>query len=415
MKTLEYPLAAITLTKLQWDYILSPTITATLPRAGFVRTIKRDLVYGPEGTMGMEIRHPHVLQFLRQLGTVMHQMQHPTMITPQLMITTLEQVMLEVGIGGMLADILWDHVREYMTELWWRGLLVYLHQHEIHLHTPVGLLPTNTTQDSFLVSLFIQRGYRKADLRKLNECRMFLRVVCVSDLVDMAGRRTESWAWDGTPPTVQYGATDYSWPRLQASLSTAHWILWKEALTAALLSLRGLQVRRPIGKWRAARVSNWKALYHQGTNRRYHQWDDGIWQAFRALTTRVQRLDSWRFVPLAVDDFPPLDSVCCTIRSDAIHTFITGLGSIDPPSQQVEITTEYSSLSDALQIVPPRWKWAATLLKFDDDGRNFAAGILRGSAKVTSDGSFKDEAGTSTSIAKGNDRIKHLKRILHWL
>jgi hypothetical protein len=64
----------------------------------------------PEGTIGLEIRYPYVLQFLRQLGAVLHQMQRPTMITPQLMIATLEQVMLEVGIGGMLADIPWEHV-----------------------------------------------------------------------------------------------------------------------------------------------------------------------------------------------------------------------------------------------------------------------------------------------------------------
>jgi hypothetical protein len=59
--------------------------------------------------MGMEIQHPYVLQFLRQLGAVLHQMQHhPTMITSQLMTTTLEQVMLEVCIGGMLANIPWE-------------------------------------------------------------------------------------------------------------------------------------------------------------------------------------------------------------------------------------------------------------------------------------------------------------------
>jgi hypothetical protein len=101
-----------------------------------------------------------------------------------------------------------------MTESWWRGLLVYLHEKDIHLHTPVGFRPTNTTKDGFLMSLFIQHGYHKTDLHMRNQCRTFLRVVCVSDIVDMAGRRIEFWAWNGIPPTVPYGITDYSWPRL---------------------------------------------------------------------------------------------------------------------------------------------------------------------------------------------------------
>ena len=38
MKTFEYPMEAINLTKLQWDYIMAPVLMATLPRAGIVRT-----------------------------------------------------------------------------------------------------------------------------------------------------------------------------------------------------------------------------------------------------------------------------------------------------------------------------------------------------------------------------------------
>jgi hypothetical protein len=286
MKTLEYPLAAITLIKRQWDYILSPALTALLPRAGFVRTIKRDLIFGPEGTMGMEIRHPYVLQFLRQLGAVLHQMQHPTMVTPQLMTATLEQVILEVGIGGMLADIPWEHTQEYMTDTWWRDLLVYLHQKEIHIHTKAARLPKNTVTDAFLMRLFIQHGFRKTDLRLLNECRMYLQVVCLSDIVDMSGSRIESWAWEGLSPSCCYGTTDYEWPRSPPSLSRAHWNLWQQALTTALLAHRGLQVRRRMGKWVAERVITWRTLYHTETNRLYRRKPDDSWQTFCAIATR---------------------------------------------------------------------------------------------------------------------------------
>jgi hypothetical protein len=47
MKTFEYPMEAITLNKKQWDFIMSPVMMATLPRAGIVRTFPRDMVYAP--------------------------------------------------------------------------------------------------------------------------------------------------------------------------------------------------------------------------------------------------------------------------------------------------------------------------------------------------------------------------------
>ena len=39
MKTLEYPMVATTMDKLQWDYIMAPILQATLPRMGYVRNL----------------------------------------------------------------------------------------------------------------------------------------------------------------------------------------------------------------------------------------------------------------------------------------------------------------------------------------------------------------------------------------
>ena len=58
MKTFEYPMEAITLTKPQWDFIMTPVLTATLPRAGIVRSFPRDMVYAPVDYCGLGIMHP---------------------------------------------------------------------------------------------------------------------------------------------------------------------------------------------------------------------------------------------------------------------------------------------------------------------------------------------------------------------
>ena len=160
MKTLEYPLAVITLTKKQWDYILSPALCASLPRSGLVRTFKRDVVHGSLLTGGLAFKHPFVLQYIRQLSALLHQMQHPSMLTPQLMLATLEQVVLEIGIGGPIGDIPMPVVSCYMTESWWKDLLVYLYQQDIQLRTSHVALPLNTLDDEYLMNLFIRHGYK---------------------------------------------------------------------------------------------------------------------------------------------------------------------------------------------------------------------------------------------------------------
>jgi hypothetical protein len=67
MKTLEYPLVAATMDKLQWDYIMSPILKSALPRMGFVRTFPRDVVYGPENLCGLGVVHPWHNQHLSQM------------------------------------------------------------------------------------------------------------------------------------------------------------------------------------------------------------------------------------------------------------------------------------------------------------------------------------------------------------
>ena len=53
MKTLEYPMEAISLNKSQWDHIMKPILKTTLPRAGVVRTFPRDILYAPSDFTGM--------------------------------------------------------------------------------------------------------------------------------------------------------------------------------------------------------------------------------------------------------------------------------------------------------------------------------------------------------------------------
>ena len=58
MKTLEYPMIATTMDKAQWDFIMAPLLTASLPCMGYVRKLPHDLVYTPLEGCGLGMFHP---------------------------------------------------------------------------------------------------------------------------------------------------------------------------------------------------------------------------------------------------------------------------------------------------------------------------------------------------------------------
>ena len=47
MKTMEYPMEAINLTKKQWDSIMTPILRCALPKSGISRTFPRTILYSP--------------------------------------------------------------------------------------------------------------------------------------------------------------------------------------------------------------------------------------------------------------------------------------------------------------------------------------------------------------------------------
>jgi hypothetical protein len=148
-----------------------------------------------------------------------------------------------------------DITSVYTTSTWWTDLLQYLHGHQICIHDQDAMLVPNTTDDVFLMPEFIRRNFRTSELCMLNECRMFLRVSTLSDLVSMDGSTIESWAWEGSSPRPYL--TKFQWPRSPERLSPLHWATWQRALETSFLGPNGRRTRIRMGTWLPAHLESW--------------------------------------------------------------------------------------------------------------------------------------------------------------
>ena len=104
MKTLEYPMIAINLTKKEWDYIMRPILKHPLPRAGLVRTFPHAICTVLACSYyGFNIMHPYYKQHYLQLQACLGQTMRKT-ITNDLIRANLEQLRLEVGLPTQDGD-----------------------------------------------------------------------------------------------------------------------------------------------------------------------------------------------------------------------------------------------------------------------------------------------------------------------
>lgn len=402
LKTLEYPMEAINLTKRQWDYIMVPLLQATLPRSGIVRTFPRDVLYSPDNFTGFGIMHPYHRQHLKHLDLVLRETLKPS-ITSDLLKSIVEQLRLEIGIP--CHDGCWqlDIFGHCLTDCWFRDLLLFCEDEEITIQDTEPTVTLLSSNDSFLMQAFADADYRGSDLRSLNECRMFLKTISLSDISTADGRYITYDAYHGSQQTR---IREAGWPRRPPSLPLSHWNLWRRALEKCFLKRHtNRELRFSIGSWLPVSLESWHWFFSPAETRLYHA-EGPFYQVYARTSGGRTRVTNSRFSPLqALESALPHDAVLASVAKIARDSFqLTGTASIPSSIPAPSVIYHLLTLDEILALSPLLDRWAVDGFYSEDDGYTIADGILRGAATAVSDGSYKDCIGTSGFILRGANR-----------
>jgi hypothetical protein len=102
--TLSYPLPVTTLSKAQWEEIMSIVLRFALPAMGICRSFPCDIVFAPLQYFGLGILHLHSLQEIARLKDII-QHSHLQTTTGKLYIGSLETLHLEIGLPNILSEV----------------------------------------------------------------------------------------------------------------------------------------------------------------------------------------------------------------------------------------------------------------------------------------------------------------------
>jgi hypothetical protein len=139
-----------------------------------------------------------------------------------------------MGTPGVLTDAPFKKLKAIVTETWITDLWEFADRFAIQIRDTEEKLVLHRTNDKFLMEEFIQIGCTNQELQQLNECRILLHAVTLSDIVTADGWKITIEAWEGQVNNI--GTTSYQWPRTQRSLSVQHWKLWRQTLERTVLS-----------------------------------------------------------------------------------------------------------------------------------------------------------------------------------
>jgi hypothetical protein len=226
MKTIEFPLIALTLTERQCIHIMDPILMSGLPACGICCYFPRDVIYAPTKFQGVGLKNIYITMGLKQIALVSSAGQSAS-ITGRLICTSIEATKLELGLRSSVFQSSFQKFGKLATTCWISHTWNFMQDMDIKMIKGTPSLKLRWVSNKFLVEYFHHSGFTGKSLICLNRCRLFLQVTSLADITTADGSLIthETWhgIYDDTRPHY------YTWPN-QGDPSTSDWVLWRRAL-----------------------------------------------------------------------------------------------------------------------------------------------------------------------------------------
>ena len=385
VKSIEYPLAATSLSNQECTSVMDQILKAALPRANIVHNFARAVLYGPTQYQGLGLHDPFISQGIRHIKDIVEQQWKDT-ISGRLIRMNIEATQLEIGCYGQLfrrhKNLTWLNT----TNTWIGHTLAFCQGQDIVIHNTGKGLEPSCSGDRDIMQVFADAELPMGQLRALNRCRLAAQVVSLSEITTGDGRKL---VHDLRARTNTNG---YDWP-IQGSVIAADWKLWENTLRR-LLCVVGKQLTHPLGEWTlgdAEYYDDWE--WFLDDDEQLYQKLQHEWVKYRKDPRgrgRQVRYQEHRRVIVAY--IPGQSSRTTVVRAGG---FLTHTGKRQRTAQNVSppLTHFQAELTSN-----PEYRWFTRVLRVTPEIPRFVQSLYNGRVIGVSDGSYSpDDELTATA------------------
>jgi hypothetical protein len=361
MKSLEYPLMATSVSKVQCNKIMKPIRAAALPALGINRHLSLTIVHGPQRFQGVGIPDLWTVQGILKFWLAIQHGDALTITGNQLR-ASMELHTMELGLPGHLFQHSYKTFRHLATTSWLKHLWEFCDDSNIQLLTTTPKLTLAREHDQFLIATFARFGYHNKCPDQLNLCQLFCHATRLSDISTRDGQRIHPRSWDGHPTDTS--GTDYSWVTHGCPNKPA-WDLWRPALRECFLLLQLTQqpLRNPLGLWTKPPTIKWNWFYSPSHDRVYKRLTEAEKFQMFSIIPNCRRLRSPSYHPIKTCDQLPIDAQRTTISEHG--TFVRCHGS-QPPTPLPTLPLTLAAL------IQPQDQWTISKFHCPENGQTIA-------------------------------------------
>ena len=240
-----YPLANSSLTRNQLEQVQRKAMSIIIPRCGYNRTTKKEILYGPLELGGACFRDLYVQQGIGQIGLFMRNWRSGT-TAGKLLRIAVSWFQLQVGTSvSILADVKTN--LPHLESKWLASLRTFLAFIDSSLQLDTDYVPPCQREyDASIMDIVLQNGkFTDDEIKRLNYCRLYLQAHTLSDLTNINGYTLDETKLEGAP-SLQSSRT-HSGLINQRRPSDSEWYLWQKA--NLLWSDPTGRLLQPLGAW----------------------------------------------------------------------------------------------------------------------------------------------------------------------
>jgi hypothetical protein len=174
LKTLQYPLPALTLSELKCNRIIHPVLDAGLTKASICCKFPKAVIHGPTDKGGLNLANLYTYQGLSCLELLQDHLGQGGM-TDEFLHTSIEATKVEVGVGRNLFQLDFDKYGHILTNCWVKETWRFAYEHNIEVKdSTTSNLQLHRENDIYLMEIFAHHGFNKSMLQKINGCCLYL-------------------------------------------------------------------------------------------------------------------------------------------------------------------------------------------------------------------------------------------------
>ena len=195
--------------------------------------------------------------------------------------------MLEFGYPMTLGTLNWKVAMDYLTPCWYGHLAKFVSSQALDTRGTFSQLQLLRQSDRFLMLIFIEQGYRKAELSILNHTRKSIKAISLADIVTSNGFKISQNAFL-LSLSNSLREEGFDWPNAPPKFTKKQVECWQKALQATFCisypipSERRLKPPCRLQAWIKSDISKkWTTFYSEDEDRIYKK--AGLcWHAYSA-------------------------------------------------------------------------------------------------------------------------------------